>query len=214
MNEFEPCIAEWGEWADRCRERDVKITALRTKLKAMTERAEEAEGSIAYDKVTCLMTMNQGLSEEIRFLKQQLAAMREERNNLSADVLTLAAYVHSEDGVFCMENGTEYDTASGPTYNSLKQQLAEAQATVTAQQEHIKNRDIMLKTQGEQAAIAVKEYAGEVGRLREVVLECLTQMQRVIQSNRDEGNGLSIHRDYQRALDQARRALASEKETT
>lgn len=92
------------------------------------------------------------LNQCITDLEAKLAAMTEERNtlkgevgNLSADVLTLAVCVYSEDGVFYMENGTTYNTGVGVPYSRLQQQLATAQAEIVRLNKwltHVKAQEI------------------------------------------------------------------------
>ena len=70
---------------------------LRAELAAMTARAEEAETSIAFDKVTCLMTMNKGLNEDVTFLKQQLTEAQQEITRLRGTLLQIANTAHEND---------------------------------------------------------------------------------------------------------------------
>ena len=92
-------------------------------------------------------------------------------------------------------------------YEMTKLERDQLQAAVTAQQEHIKNRDIMLKTQGEQAAIAVKEYAEEIGRLRRTLADAPY-------GHRGETHGDIVARYYSWFANERQQALASEKEAS
>ncbi len=63
------------------------------------------------------------VKKRVQELEQERVGMKEEIVNLSADVLVLASHLHTREGVFCMDNGTPYETAVGPTYEMLQQRI-------------------------------------------------------------------------------------------
>ena len=199
-----------------CRSASNTLTDIRAQLDAMTQERNDLKGQYAHELAEVNRQQRLDLASECDRLRQQLAATQqnlevngrlyresvEKRDQLQA---TVTAQKQELNDLDCKRRS---ESPNDPRCCwCIQCQLRNARATVTAQAEHIKTCGTILKTQGEQAAVAVKEYAEEIGRLR-LALRYLAEL----------GGGNSDGNYYAKATlkreDNIRATLASGKETT